>query len=77
MNTVAHKNLLEIGELLHDTATDRVGEFHGAMPGWWTLRTPGAGREWAVESGAVEPAGAYEYMRAETARLNARRRRMP
>ncbi|MCC3769740.1 hypothetical protein [Streptomyces sp. UNOC14_S4] len=75
--STARENLPEIGELLHDTAADRVGEFRGATAGQWTLRAPGSGGEWEAEPGSVAPAGTYEHVRAEAAKLNARRRRLP
>ncbi|MFI9720874.1 hypothetical protein ACIHFE_14665 [Streptomyces sp. NPDC052396] len=77
MNATARENLPKIGELLHDTTTDRVGEFRGATAGRWTLRAPGNGGEWQAEPESIEPAGTYEHMRAEAAKLNARRRRLP
>lgn len=64
----------ELGSLVLDTATDKVGEYRGETGARWALRPVGGGPEWEAEPGAVEPAGTYERMRAETARQNARSR---
>ncbi|REK90831.1 hypothetical protein DY245_08140 [Streptomyces inhibens] len=62
----------DIGQIVHDTATDKVGEFRGAIGGRWMLRPAGGGVEWEAKPEAVEPAGTSEHVRALAAEHNAR-----
>ncbi|MFJ1704040.1 hypothetical protein [Kitasatospora sp. NPDC088346] len=43
----------EIGLLLVDTRTGRVGEFRDVQDGRWWLRPRGGGYEWDVDPGDV------------------------
>lgn len=63
-----------VGELVHDTAIDKVGEFRGSVGGRWMLRPPGGGTEWEADPAAVAPPGMYEHLRALVAVDGARRR---
>ncbi|MGA5634482.1 hypothetical protein [Streptomyces lydicamycinicus] len=66
------KTLPDVGEIVHDTSTDKVGEFRGALSGRWMLRPLGGGVEWEAKPEAVEPAGTAEHVRALAAEHNAR-----
>ncbi|SNC69065.1 hypothetical protein SAMN06272741_2906 [Streptomyces sp. 2114.4] len=66
------KTLPDIGQIVHDTATGKVGEFRGFLGGRWMLRPPGGGVEWEANPEAVESAGTSEHVRALAAEHNAR-----
>lgn len=74
MSTHGTEPTPDVGTLLHDTESDRVGEFRGTAGDRWTLRPPGGGVPWEVSPGAVEPAGTYDQVRARAAEENATRR---
>jgi hypothetical protein len=49
----------QIGELVHDEATHKVGRVADRIGPYWQLRPPGGGREWDAR-GPLRPATAAE-----------------
>nr|WP_242330799.1 hypothetical protein [Streptomyces formicae] len=69
MNTYAP----QVGDLVWDEATYRVGQVMGQVGGCWQLRPPEGGREWDAH-GPLRPATAAERLSAGVALANARSR---
>ncbi|MFJ6568537.1 hypothetical protein ACIQNU_14025 [Streptomyces sp. NPDC091292] len=65
----------DVGTVLYDTVTDKVGEFRGENDGRYLLRPPGGGVEWDAAPGDVEPPGSAERLRAKAAAENRDRAR--
>ncbi|KUO23082.1 hypothetical protein [Streptomyces dysideae] len=63
----------QIGDLVYDEATRKVGRAMGHVGGCWQLRPPGGGLEWDA-NGPLRPATAAEKLSAGVAMANARSR---
>lgn len=63
----------EIGDVMFDEATRKVGELMGHVGPNWQLRPIGGGREWDAP-GPIRPATAAEKLSADVALANARSR---
>ncbi|MDX3133447.1 hypothetical protein PV367_27520 [Streptomyces europaeiscabiei] len=63
----------EVGDLVYDEASHRVGEVKGQERPYWQLRSVGGGREWDARS-PLRPATAAERLSAGVALVNARSR---
>ncbi|MFB6423078.1 hypothetical protein ACFCXC_00390 [Streptomyces microflavus] len=61
-----------VGDLVHDSRTESVGEFRGTSGPYWSLRPVVGGTEWEADPEDVRPADPAERLRAKTARANAR-----
>nr|WP_079083637.1 hypothetical protein [Streptomyces antibioticus] len=62
----------DVGELLTDTARNRVGEYRGEVAGKFCLRPVGGGTEWEVSPEYVRGATDEERLKARLAASNAR-----
>ncbi|WTW81851.1 hypothetical protein OHA58_31665 [Streptomyces sp. NBC_00009] len=58
---------LEIGSLVVDTATDKLGRIRGHVGPYVQLRAPGGGREWDADPAHLRPANEGERRRAAVA----------
>ncbi|GHA67918.1 hypothetical protein [Streptomyces termitum] len=65
----------EVGDLVRDTATGRVGFFVRNASGRLLIRTVHGGTVWEAEPGDVQPATPLRELRARAAEINARSRR--
>jgi hypothetical protein len=63
----------EIGDLVWDEATRKVGRVVDRVGPYWQLKPPGGGREWDAH-GPLRPATAAERLSAGVALANARSR---
>ena len=63
----------EIGDVVYDEVTRRVGELRGRVGPYWQLRPVGGGREWDAP-GPIRHATAAEKLSAGVALANARSR---
>ncbi|AXI81483.1 hypothetical protein C7M71_017775 [Peterkaempfera bronchialis] len=61
----------EVGTVMVDTRTGRVGEYRGSVGGRWMLRPQGGGCEWPVKPELVRTALLSDRLAPEVARLNA------
>lgn len=64
---------LDVGELVHDTTRDRVGEVQDYRAGRVVLRPSGGGPSWEATPGELQPANANDRLRARVNEMNARR----
>ncbi|WP_137989522.1 hypothetical protein [Streptomyces vilmorinianum] len=69
--------LPEVGDLVRDTATGRVGFYVDSVAGRFLIRpvNGGVGGEWEAEPGDVQLATPMRELRARAAEINARSRR--
>ncbi|WP_426363663.1 hypothetical protein [Streptomyces sp. E-08] len=67
--------LPEVGDLVRDTATGRVGFYVESVSGRLRIRAVHGGGEWEAEPLDVQPATPLHELRARTAEINARSRR--
>ncbi|MFF8604889.1 hypothetical protein ACF06X_03050 [Streptomyces sp. NPDC015346] len=67
--------LPEVGDLVRDTATGRVGFFVDSVAGRCLIRSVDGGHAWEAEPGNVQPATPLRELRARAAEINARSRR--
>ncbi|MER5207962.1 hypothetical protein [Streptomyces sp. NPDC002825] len=67
--------LPEVGDLVRDTATGRVGFYVESVSGRFLIRAVQGGGEWEAEPVDVQPATPLHELRARTAEINARSRR--
>ncbi|MFC9389714.1 hypothetical protein [Streptomyces venezuelae] len=67
--------LPEVGDLVRDTATGRVGFYVGSASGRLLIRAVHGGVEWEADPGDVQPATPLRELRARAAEINARSRR--
>lgn len=58
---------LEIGALVVDTETDKLGRIRGHVGPCVQLRAPGGGREWDADPAHLRPANEAERLRARVA----------
>ncbi|WP_078867975.1 hypothetical protein [Streptomyces sp. NRRL F-5727] len=65
----------EVGDLVRDTATGRVGFFVRSASGRFFIRAVHGGAEWEAEPGDVQLATPLRELRARAAEINARSRR--
>ncbi|MFB7937768.1 hypothetical protein ACFWIN_35485 [Streptomyces sp. NPDC127049] len=65
----------EVGDLVRDTATGRVGFFVRSVSGRFLIRAVHGGGEWEAEPGDVQLATPLRELRARAAEINARSRR--
>jgi len=65
----------EVGDLVRDTATGRVGFFVRSVSGRFLIRAVHGGVEWEAEPGEVQLATPLRELRARAAEINARSRR--
>ncbi|WP_051745182.1 hypothetical protein [Streptomyces yerevanensis] len=63
----------EIGDLVWDEATRKVGRVMDRVGPYWQLKPPGGGREWDAR-GPLRPATVAERLSAGVALANARSR---
>lgn len=63
----------EIGDLVWDEATRKVGQVMDGVGPYWQLKPPGGGREWDAQ-GPLRPATAAEKLSCDVAMANARSR---
>ncbi|WP_328767812.1 hypothetical protein [Streptomyces sp. NBC_00286] len=63
----------EIGDLVWDEATRKVGRVMDRVGSYWQLKPPGGGREWDAR-GLLRPATTAERLSAGVALANARSR---
>ncbi len=63
-----------VGETVHDTARDRVGEVMGHEGPYLQLRPLGGGREWDADPHTVRTLSRSELLSAMVAEANARSR---
>ena len=63
----------EIGDLVYDVATGKVGQAMGHEGPYWQLRPVGGGHEWDAE-GPIRPPTDAERLSAGVAVVNARSR---
>lgn len=63
----------EIGDVVYDEVTRKVGELMGHVGPYWQLRPVGGGREWDAR-GSIRPATTAEKLSAGVALANARSR---
>jgi hypothetical protein len=64
----------QMGAVVLDTGTDRVGVVLGSNARTVSLRPAGGGEPWNVRRDAVRPASPLDELRARVAEINARRR---
>ncbi|MEE1818326.1 hypothetical protein ACWEPZ_03230 [Streptomyces sp. NPDC004288] len=69
------QRLPEVGDLVRDTATGRVGFYVESVSGRFRIRAVHGGGEWEAEPLDVQPATPLYELRARTAEINARSRR--
>ncbi|GHF93693.1 hypothetical protein [Streptomyces zaomyceticus] len=67
--------LPEVGDLVRDTATGRVGFYMESVSGRLRIRAVHGGTEWEAEPADVLPATPLRELRARAAEINARSRR--
>ncbi|MEK9520034.1 hypothetical protein ACIOMM_13350 [Streptomyces sp. NPDC087908] len=67
--------LPEVGDLVRDTATGRVGFYAGSTSGRWLIRAVHGGAEWEADPADIQPATPLRELRARAAEINARSRR--
>ncbi|MBT2440314.1 hypothetical protein J7E93_09365 [Streptomyces sp. ISL-36] len=67
--------LPEVGDLVRDAATGRVGFYVDSVAGRCLIRAVDGGREWEAEPADVEAATPLRELRARAAEINARSRR--
>lgn len=67
--------LPEVGDLVHDAATGRVGFYMDSVAGRFLIRPVHGGCEWEAEPGDVRLATPMRELRARAAEINARSRR--
>ncbi|MEU6945485.1 hypothetical protein [Streptomyces sp. NPDC046332] len=67
--------LPEVGDLVRDTATGRVGFYVDSVAGRFLIRPVNGGREWEAQPGDVQLATPMRELRARAAEINARSRR--
>ncbi|MGW2301690.1 hypothetical protein [Streptomyces sp. NPDC001809] len=67
--------LPEVGDLVRDTATGRVGFYAGSASGRWLIRAVHGGAEWEADPADIQPATPLRELRARAAEINARSRR--
>ncbi|MEU0405550.1 hypothetical protein ABZ318_36175 [Streptomyces sp. NPDC006197] len=67
--------LPEVGDLVRDTATGRVGFYVESVSGRFLIRAVHGGAEWEAEPADVQLATPLHELRARTAEINARSRR--
>ncbi|MFE4516348.1 hypothetical protein ACFRMQ_19375 [Kitasatospora sp. NPDC056783] len=73
--TVTHLWAPVVGDLVHDIAADKVGEYRGLdNSGRWLLRPPAGGEPWPVDPEGVRVADMSDRLRAEAALTTARHR---
>ncbi|MBD0707968.1 MULTISPECIES: hypothetical protein [unclassified Streptomyces] len=65
----------EVGDLVRDTATGRVGFYVGSVAGRLLLRAVHGGLRWEAEPSDVQAATPLRELRARAAEINARSRR--
>ncbi|MFI8516778.1 hypothetical protein ACIGEZ_02925 [Streptomyces sp. NPDC085481] len=65
----------EVGDLVRDTATGRVGFYVDSVAGRFLIRPVNGGCEWEAEPGDVQLATPMRELRARAAEINARSRR--
>ncbi|MFC9791341.1 hypothetical protein [Streptomyces sp. NPDC057695] len=67
--------LPEVGDLVRDTATGRVGFYAGSDSGRWLIRAVHGGAEWEADPADIQAATPLRELRARAAEINARSRR--
>ncbi|MER8233565.1 hypothetical protein ACIRQY_10610 [Streptomyces sp. NPDC101490] len=67
--------LPEVGDLVRDTATGRVGFYVESVAGRFLIRAVHGGTQWEAEPSDVQPATPLRELRARAAEINARTRR--
>ncbi|MFJ3500089.1 hypothetical protein [Streptomyces sp. NPDC090135] len=67
--------LPEVGDLVRDTATGRVGFYVDSVSGRFRIRAVHGGTEWEAEPVDIQLATPLHELRARTAEINARSRR--
>jgi hypothetical protein len=65
----------EVGDLVRDTATGRVGFYVDSVAGRFLIRPVHDGHAWEAEPGNVQLATPLRELRARAAEINARSRR--
>ncbi|MER8047385.1 hypothetical protein [Streptomyces sp. NPDC094032] len=65
----------EVGDLVRDTATGRVGFYVDSVSGVFLIRPVNGGHEWEAEPADVQLATPMRELRARAAEINARSRR--
>ncbi|MFF8603956.1 hypothetical protein ACF065_23695 [Streptomyces sp. NPDC015232] len=65
----------EVGDLVRDTATGRVGFYAAEVAGRFLIRPVHGGPEWEAAPEDVQPATPMRELRARAAEINARSRR--
>ncbi|MER7520746.1 hypothetical protein [Streptomyces sp. NPDC126499] len=65
----------EVGDLVRDTATGRVGFYVDSVAGRFLIRPVRGGRAWEAEPADVQLATPLRELRARAAEINARSRR--
>ncbi|MFF4171837.1 hypothetical protein [Streptomyces sp. NPDC001744] len=65
----------EVGDLVRDTATGRVGFYVDSVSGRFRIRAVHGGAEWEADPVDIQLATPLHELRARTAELNARSRR--
>ncbi|MFC8507455.1 hypothetical protein ACFU3J_32690 [Streptomyces sp. NPDC057411] len=65
----------EVGDLVRDTATGRVGFYVDSVSGRFLIRPVHGGLEWEAEPADVQLATPMRELRARAAEINARSRR--
>ncbi|SOD85566.1 hypothetical protein [Streptomyces sp. Ag109_G2-15] len=68
---------MELGTLLYDPATDRVGEYQDRSGPYAMLRPVGGGREWQADPDALRPATDRERLHAGVRAANDRTAALP
>ncbi|MFB7589283.1 hypothetical protein [Streptomyces sp. NPDC056169] len=67
--------LPEVGDLIRDAATGRVGFYVESVSGRFLIRTVHGGAEWEADPADVQLATPLRELRARAAEINARSRR--
>ncbi|MGW6390137.1 hypothetical protein ACWFR1_06430 [Streptomyces sp. NPDC055103] len=67
--------LPEVGDLVRDTATGRVGFYVESVSGRFLIRAVHGGGQWEAEPADVQLATPLRELRARAAEINARSRR--
>ncbi|GGX87056.1 hypothetical protein [Streptomyces fructofermentans] len=75
MEATAQPDGWEPGDLVHDPATGRVGEYRGTAGPYAMLRPVGGGREWPADPGRIRAATADERLTAALKAANDRSER--
>lgn len=65
----------EVGDLVRDAATGRVGFYVDSVSGRFLIRPVNGGCAWEAEPADVQPATPMRELRARAAEINARSRR--